>query len=224
MPPRPHHPHGPDDHPPPPHGRHHPPHHHGHRILDALDLLVRRNLIRSLQELANAAEQELEAELAQFIRDRAEEEDNPALILAAARGQMDLLADRQHRRLLTAISDSRLGLIAPLPPHIVEKFADLRDVVVLIPDGHELPHHLHRRKLNAVQGTRRSRQAASDLDAIVFEAFRYNGHWQIDPDVMDVVDLRVVKPEVLRIIHIRPHAHPGDENIPLNAFTRVTLL
>ncbi|MGH9840139.1 MAG: hypothetical protein ACREEM_15265, partial [Blastocatellia bacterium] len=114
------------------------------------------------------------------------------------------------------------GLVLPLPPHVTDLF-DHSSVTILNPNGHHLPPHLRSRRLDVRKGLRECRREIVRMEAIVFEAYRENGHWLADGDVADLLDDRIVPAETQLIVHRRPHEHHDDVRLLLPADRLIVL-
>jgi hypothetical protein len=84
---------------------------------------------------------------------------------------------------------------------------------VLIPNGHHLPPHLRHSNIKVLHGNRTCRQAAGEVDVLVFEGYSESGQYLCESEVADIVDVRILKPSVRLVLHLRPHSHPDDVNL-----------
>lgn len=192
--------------------------HHERKFLDALALIVESGRARSVEDLIRYSEQACQGGAAAFLKTLADEGIPVELAYDALHVHLRIVAHKRNSALLRACQGKRVGLVVPLPPHVLDAFISVAEVQVLVPDGAHLPPHLRDRVPDAVHGSRLARQRAADLEAVVFEAYNAQGTWHIDASTSDVVDLRVLQPDVRLIAHVRPHRHPGD--VPLALGTR----
>lgn len=188
-------------------------HHDDEGFLDALQLLISSRRARTPDDLIRYAEQARESAAAEFLRHHAADALPVQLMFDALSVHVRIVAHKRNNRLLRACRERHVGLVLPLPPHVVEAFVSLPRVTVLVPDGHHLPPGLRGRQVNECKGTRAGRNAAPQMDVLVFEAYRDGESYLVDPSVSDVVDLRLVPTAAQLLVHVRPHPNP--EDIPL---------
>jgi hypothetical protein len=199
----------------PVHSPHPPrPHPHEERFLDAFELAVKALRITSVEELAEVAERMGEPDAARLLRERASGCSRVDLALELLRAEALVAADRRNGQLLAACENKRVGLLMPLPPHVLDAFLVLEKARILVPHGHALPPHLYYLNEEAAHGNRACRAAAAELDIFVFEGVpQGNSIYFVEPELADVLDKRLLPPEARFVIHRRPHAHPDD--VPL---------
>jgi hypothetical protein len=214
---------------PPRHHHRHPPHAHPHEetFLKALELLVKSGIVGTVEGLIRVVEQMDEPAApaaAQLLRTRVNGCSRPDLALDLVRAELLISAEGRHGALIQRCANSRIGLVLPLPPHVIDVFSQIEGTTLLLPSGQGLPPHLSEQSRAIVRGSRACRQAVVGLGVLVFEAdIRPHGEYGADPDVADVVDPRVIPPNVLLVVHRRPHGHPEDVPLLLEA-SRVAIL
>jgi len=191
--------------------------HHERKFLEALALIIESGRARSVEDLIRYAQQAGEAQAAAYLQTLAGEGLPVDLAYDALHVHLRIVAHKRNSELLRACQGKRVGLVVPLPPHVLDAFVGVADVQILVPDGAHLPPHLRDRVPDAVYGSRRARQLAASLEAVVFEAYHARDSWYVDAGTSDVVDLRVLPPGTRLIVHVRPHRHPGD--VPLEVGT-----
>jgi hypothetical protein len=194
---------------------HHPkPLHHGEdRVLRALRLLADTGMIKSIEDLITYAEKGGHQQEAEFFRNLLAEPIPVELALDELSVIYQKDGHRRDRALLGECRTGRVGLLMPLPPHILDEFLNVGTATILIPNGHHLPPHLRHADVRVLQGTRACRQAAGEVDVLVFEGYAENGQYLCESDVADIVDVRILKPGARLVLHLRPHSHPDDVNL-----------
>ena len=195
------------------HHRHRPPHHHGERLIDALERLIEARPDITTEQLAEQcrdADEPEALELAALLNALAAELIPPKLAIARLSSELDISAHKRNLRLLESYGDRWVGLVMPLPPHVTDFFVQIEKSSLLVPDHHHVPPHLRDWPHEVFRGSRECRRVIGKFDLIVFEAYRENGHYRIDPDVADVVDTRVIPAATQFVLHMRPHLHSHD--------------
>jgi hypothetical protein len=188
-------------------------HHHETRFLKALELLIDSGKARTVEDLIRYAEQDKQVEAANHLRAMAAERLPVDLAFDSLRVHTRIVAHKRNSQLLTDCQGKRVGIVLPLPPHVIDAFASTADVTLLVPDGHHLPPHLRHAGGNCRQGSRAAREAVGQLDVIVFEACAAKDGHCLDAGAADIVDPRIVPDQTRLIVHVRPHRHPND--VPL---------
>ncbi len=191
-------------------------------FLEALGLLIDSGRVSTSDALVHYAESAGEPNAAEYLRGLAEEGLPVKLIFDAFSVHARIVAFKRNTGLLEQCQGKKIGLVMPLPPHVMEGFLGLPDLLVISPDGQNLPPPLRRRQLEEVKGSRAARKVISEMQIIVFEAFRKSGQYYLDQSVADVIDLRVIPPTTLLIVHLRPHSSPEDQ--PLGASHSICIL
>jgi hypothetical protein len=185
-------------------------HHHESRFLKALKLLIDSGKARTLDDLIRYAEQDKQAEAVGHLK-AAQLEGLPIdLAYDALCVHTRIVAHKRNNSLLANCQGKRVGLVLPMPHHIVDAFTSLTDVTLMVPTGHHLPPHLRSRSHNICDSTREARQAVEQLDVLVFEAFNTGNSYYTDVGTADIADLRIVPVTTQLIVHLRPHRNPDD--------------
>jgi hypothetical protein len=185
-------------------------HHDDEGFLDALQLLISSDRAKTPDALVRYAEQAKEPAAADYLRLLAADHLPVSLMFDALSVHIRIIAHKRNNHLLRACADKQVGLVLPLPPHVIEAFVAQPKVTVIVPDNHHLPAMLRKRQINECRGTRAGRNLAPSLDVLVFEVCRDGQNYLIDPTVSDVVDLRLVPKTTQLIAHVRPHSNPDD--------------
>jgi hypothetical protein len=188
-------------------------HHHEDRFLKALKLIVNSGRARTIDDLIRYAEQDKQVEAVGYLRTLAADALPVDLAYDALCVHTRIVAHKRNNSLLTGCQGKRVGLVLPLPHHVMDAFTSLTDVTLLIPDTHHLPPHLRGEPFRCCHSTRESRQAVEQLDGLVFEAVVDKGTYYVDVGTSDVVDCRIVPAATQLIVHLRPHRNPND--VPL---------
>jgi hypothetical protein len=184
--------------------------HHEERFLKALELLVETGRAKTVDDLIRYADQDHQAVAADYLRGLRSEGLPVDLCYDAVKVHVRIVAHKRNNSLLATCRDLAVGLVMPLPPHVVDAFLSLPKVSLIVPDGHHLPHNLQSRGGTATHGSRAGRALVGSLDALVLEAFSEGGGYAVDAAAADVVDPRIVKADARYIVHQRPHRNPDD--------------
>lgn len=190
----------------------------GHDVegfLEALGLVLESGRATTPADLVRYAESADEPHAAEYLRGLAAEGLPLKLVFDAFSVHARIVAFKQNRELLAECAGKKVGLVLPLPVHVIEGFLSLPGLVVVTADGHHIPPPLRRRQLTEHKGSRAGRKVVAGLEVVVFEAFRKDGEFFVEPAVGDVVDPRIIPPTARFVVHLRPHAHPEDQ--PLDA-------
>jgi hypothetical protein len=129
------------------------------------------------------------------------------------------VAHKRNNSLLADCTGKQVGLVMPLPHHVVDAFTSLTSVTLLVPDGHHLPPHMRVDPGRCKTSTRESRSAIELLDVLVFEAVAEGGEYYVDVGTADIIDLRIVPAATQLIVHLRPHRNPDDVPLPAQSRT-----
>jgi hypothetical protein len=197
-------------------------HHDEDGFLEALELLIDSGRVTTADALVRYAESAREPHAAEYLRNLDSEGLPLQLVFDAFSVHARIVAHKRNSGLLRDIQGKKVGLVMPLPPHVVDGFLGLSNLVVITPDGHPLPPPLRRRALTEHKGSRAGRKMVSGLEVVIFEAFRKGGEYYLDPAVADVVDPRILPADSRLVIHLRPHANPDD--VPLGATQTISTL
>lgn len=186
-------------------------HHDEDGFLEAMRLLVDSGKVNSAADLIRYAESAKEANAAEFLRPLVDEGMPVDLIVESLSTHLRQTAWRRNRSLLASCEGKQVGLVMPLPPHVMSTFLGLPKVAVLVPDGHKIPAALRGKAKAEHKGSRAGRKVVSDMEVLVFEAHRAKVKFSIDASVADIVDLRIIPRSTPLIVHLRPHSHPDDQ-------------
>ncbi len=188
--------------------------HHELRFLTALKLLIESGRAGTIADMIRYAEQDKQVEAVGFLRTLVDDQLPVDLAYDALCVHARIVAHKRNTSLLAGCQGLRVGLVLPLPHHVMDAFSSLTGVTLLIPDGHHLPPHLRQTMLPCRHSTRDARAALAELDVLVFEVFTAGDVHYVDAKTADVVDLRVVPSATRLVVHRRPHRHPDDVELP----------
>jgi hypothetical protein len=184
--------------------------HHERRFLQALALIIESGKARTVEDLLKYCRQAREAGAVDFINGMADQGLPVDLVFDAMCVHFRIVAHKRNSGLLTLCEGKKVGLVLPLPPHILDTFLPLKDVMVLLPDSRHLPAHLERFSGQVVEGTRACRKAAGELEVVVSEGYREKEDFFFPASSGDILDPRILKPVTVYIFHLRPHRDPED--------------
>lgn len=197
-------------------------HHDEDGFLEALELLIESGRVSTADALVRYAESAGEPHAAEYLRHLDADGLPLQLVFDAFSVHARIVAHKRNSGLLRDIRGKKVGLVMPLPPHVLDGFLGLPNLMVITPDGHPLPPPLRRRAITEHKGSRAGRRIVSELEVLILEAFRKGGEYYLDPAVADVVDPRIISAGAKLVIHLRPHANPDD--VPLGATQSITTL
>jgi hypothetical protein len=189
--------------------------HHERRFLQALALIIESGKAQTVDDLIKYCRQAREAAAIDFIKGLADQGMPVDLVFDAMCVHFRIVAHKRNSGLLNLCAGKKVGLLLPLPPHILDTFLPMNDVTVLLPDGHHLPPNLERFSGRVHQGTRACRAVAGEIEVFVCDAFREKEEYFTPATASDVMDLRILKPGTIFILHLRPHRDPDDIPAPL---------
>ncbi len=189
--------------------------HHERRFLQALALIIESGKAKTVDDLLKYARQAKENAAIDFLSGMANEGLPLDLAFDAMCVHFRIVAHKRNSGLLTLCTGRSVGLLLPLPPHILDTFLPLDQVCVLAPDQHHLPPHLGRFTGKICEGTRPARHEAGRLEAFVFEAFLNKDQFLFPAASADILDPRILQGEAIFIVHLRPHRDPDDIPVPL---------
>jgi hypothetical protein len=184
--------------------------HHERRFLQALALIIESGKAKSVEDLVKYCRQAREAGAVDFINGMAEQGLPVDLVFDAMCVHFRIVAHKRNSELVTLCGGKKIGLVLPLPPHILDTFLPLEDVTVLLPDARHLPPHLERFAGQIIEGTRSCRKAAGEMEVVVSEGYREKDDFFFPASAGDVLDPRILKPGTVFIFHLRPHRDPDD--------------
>lgn len=184
--------------------------HHERRFLQALALIIESGKAKSVEDLIKYSRQARETAAVDFIRNMADQGLPVDLVFDAMCVHFRIVAHKRNSGLLTLCEGKKVGLLLPLPPHILDTFLPLKDVTVLLPDAHHLPPNLERFSGRVIEGTRACRKAAGEIEVVVSEGYREKDEYFFPVTAGDVLDPRILKSGTVFIFHLRPHRDPDD--------------
>lgn len=213
----------------PSHGPHPPRHHdrhasHDDRLCEALLLLAVGDKFNSIDSLAAVADSlgHDGPSAAVFLREYCFD-----LPTALAIEKLSLhrreQAYRRRAALVQKASKQRVALIAPLPPHVLETFAQFEGAAVISLDGHEPPPHLRKflaRKLST--NIYDSGPLVRGADVVVFDAFAERDRIWVRRSVTHL--LNPLPPQVALGVHFRPHKFAEDEQVSAEVACRIVAI
>jgi hypothetical protein len=179
-------------------------------LLEVLRLLIDTNKVQTTSDLLKYATQYGSEEAEERLRVLEAENVPVDLAFDAISVHLRLLAFKRNSALLASCRGQKVGVILPLPPHLPELFTSIADVVFLQPEeglSHCLMHEYAER---AVKGARACRARASEMQALVFEAFRHEQQLFAEASVADVLEPKLLPAGIRLIAHLRPHRNPHD--------------
>lgn len=194
-------------------------HHHEMRFLKALKLLIDSGKAKSTADLIRYAEQDKQTDVAAHLRQLDSEGLPVDLAYDALSVHTRIVAHKRNSSLLTQCLGKKVGLLLPLPPHVIAAFTTMTETVVMLPDGHHWPANLTLQGVESCHGSRESRQKAEQQDVLVFEAFAAAGKHFVGAGLTDIVDLRIIPATTQLIVHLRPHRNPDDVELQCHSRT-----
>lgn len=194
-------------------------HHHEMRFLKALKLLIDSGKARTTADLIRYAEQDKQAEVAAQLRQLDSEGLPVELAYDALSVHTRIVAHKRNSGLLTQCLGKKVGLLLPLPPHVIDAFTSMTETAVMLPDGHHWPSNLTLRGAASCHGTRESRQMAEKQEVLVFEAFAAGKTYFVGAGTTDIIDLRIIPATTQLIVHLRPHRNPDDVELQCHSRT-----
>lgn len=120
-----------------------------------------------------------------------------------------------HRtmQLWESVRESRIALITPLPPHLLDTFAHLQGTSIICLDGHLPPPHLHKRmEQKVVMDAFDARETVRQAEVILFDAFLQAAQLLVRKRVIDL--LTPLPKDAKLHVHFRPHRHMEDASAP----------
>jgi hypothetical protein len=178
--------------------------------------------VATVADIIEAATERGEAEAAAYLATL-----DPELPLDLVLRKLDLFLEEQallrRRRMLQESQGRRVGVLLPVPPHIVDHFLDLDPpITLLLPGDHHVPHDLREIDIPIVRG-RACRAGSWTMEALLFEAVRSRGGLLAAPEVSEIVDPRLLGEAVRLYAHLRPHARHDDQPLHPDAAARVVV-
>jgi hypothetical protein len=182
-------------------------------LLEVLRLLIDTNKVRTTSDLLKYAVQYGSAEAEERLHVLEAENVPVDLAFDAISVHLRLLAFKRNSALLAGCRGQKISLILPLPPHLPELFTGVAEVTFLQP--HEGASHglVHEFSDQAIKGARACRAKASEMHALVFEAYRHGTELFAEATVADVLEPKLLPAGIRLIAHLRPHRNPQDVSI-----------
>lgn len=184
-------------------------------LLEVLRLLLETEKARTTADLLKYATQYKAPEAEERLRVLEAEKIPVELAFDALSVHLRLLAYKRNSALLSDCRGQKVGLILPLPPHVVELFVPVAEVSFLQPAEGSLHGTLHEVSERAVKGARAGRAEAQKMQILVFEAFREGTGVFVDTAIADVLEPKMLPAGIKLIAHLRPHRNPQDVSIQL---------
>lgn len=181
-------------------------------LLEVLRLLIETEKVKSTSDLLKYARQygapEAEERLALL-----EAENIPVdLAFDVISTHLRLIEYKRNSSLVASCRGQKVGLILPMPPHLPDLFVPVADVTYLEPSSVGVHVHID----SAIKGARECRAKAQEMDALVFEAFRNGEELFVDVAIADVLEPKILPPNIRLIAHLRPHSNPKDVELKTN--------
>jgi hypothetical protein len=182
------------------------------RLLEILRLLIDAGKVRSPQDLMKYTQQAGTPAAVSRLKELLGEGLPLDLTFDALSVYIRIVSYKRNSTLLRGCHGKRIGLVLPLPPHVIDSFLALGPATpeIMQTPGHHLPPALERLHDRVIADARACRERAGALDVLVFEVCRAGERLLASSGVADVVDARVLSPEVLLIAHVRAHPNPED--------------
>lgn len=183
---------------------------HESRFLKALKLLIEAGKAKTTADLIRYASQDNQTESVNYLRTIAAENLPVDLAFDALSVNLRIVAHKRNSSVLQECLKRRVGLVMPLPPHVIDAFVSYMPVSILQPDGHHMPHAAEQSGATLIRGNRATREALPGLNAIVFEVFSDEGEFLVDGEIAGLLDTRLADQATMLIAHLRPHQNPED--------------
>lgn len=207
------------------HHNYHHPHPHEARLVDLMRLLLGAGHINTSDDLAETAFHFGAEDVAKLLREPVYANLPPVIALQKLDGDLNAIAFHRFTQLIQSCCDRKVGLILPLPPHVLDPFLRMAGVEILSPDGHQLPPHLASRESRAItERPMACRKLVAELDVIVVEVCRVGKALWTSLAASNLLDTRLVAAGSRLVAHLRPHQHPDDDALSPEIALRVQLL
>lgn len=132
------------------------------------------------------------------------------LAFDAVRVELRIQEHRRNSALVAGCRGKKVGLVLPVPHHIVDLFMPVAQVALLQPGEHALHGPVQDHEGRIIKGARACRAAAAGMEVMVFEAFREGGALFVDASVADLLEPRLLPAGIRLMAHLRPHRNPQD--------------
>jgi hypothetical protein len=178
-------------------------------LLDVLHLLIETRKAKTTADLVKYASQYGAPEAEQRLRLLEAEGIPMDLAFDAISVHLRILHYKRSSQLVASCRGKKVGLVLPVPHHVLDLFQPVSDVALLHPGDAPL-HGPVQEHEKIVKGTRACRAVAAGLEVLVFEAFREGLALYVDGDVADVIEPKLLPEGVTLLAHLRPHRNPQD--------------
>lgn len=180
-------------------------------LLDVLELLVETKKVKTTGDLRKYAGQYGAVEAEQRLRALEAEGVPMKLAFDAISVHLRILEFKRSSALVSSSRGKKLGLVLPVPHHVLDLFMPVAQVELLHPGEHALHGPLQDYTGNIIKGARACRTAAAEMETLVFEAFRDEaGSLFVDSSVADVLEPKLLPAGITLLAHLRPHRNPQD--------------
>lgn len=187
-------------------------------LLEVLRLLIETEKVKTTSDLLKYARQYGAPEAEERL-ELLEAENIPVdLAFDVISTHLRLIEYKRNSSLIASCRGQKVGLVLPLPPHLPDLFVPVADVTYLEPSSVGVHVHID----SAIKGTRECRTKAQEMDALVFEAFRDGEELFVDVAIADVLEPKILPPNIRLIAHLRPHSNPKD--VELKTTTEVSFV
>lgn len=179
-------------------------------LIDVLQLLIETRKAKTTADLARYASQYGAPEAEQRLRVLEAEGIPLELAFDAISVHLRILAHKRSSALVSSCRGKKIGLVLPVPHHVVDLFLPVAQVELLHPGEHPLHGPVQDHESRIIKGPRACRTTAAGMEVLVFEAFRENGTLYVDASVADVLEPKLLPASVTLLAHLRPHRNPQD--------------
>lgn len=178
-------------------------------LLDVLHLLIETKKAKTTADLVKYAAQYGAPEAEERLRVLDAEGIPLALAYDAISVHLRILEYKRSSQMVASCRGKKVGLVLPVPHHVMDLFMPVAEVELLHPSGGALHGPVQDHEATMVKGSRACRAAAARMEVVVFEAFRGKTALYVDADVVDVLEAKL-HPSVILLAHLRPHKNPQD--------------
>jgi hypothetical protein len=187
-------------------------------LLEVLRLLMETEKVKTTSDLLKYATQYGAPEAEERLRVLEAENIPVDLAFDVISTHLRLLEYKRNSSLVASCRDLKVGLILPMPPHLPDLFSSVSEVTYLEPSSVGVHQHIE----GAIKGARECRAKAQEMNALVFEAFRDRDMLFVDVAIADVLEPKILPPDIRLIAHLRPHSNPKD--VELKTATEVSFI
>ncbi len=180
-------------------------------LLDILQLLVETKKAKTTADLRKYAGQYGAVDAEQRLRSLEAEGVPMKLAFDFISVHLRILEFKRSSALVSSSRGKKLGLVLPVPHHVMDLFLPVAEVEMLHPGEHALHGVMQDYQGKITHGTRACRTAAAGMDSLVFEAYRdEEGALYVDANVADVIEPKLLPGHITLLAHLRPHRNPQD--------------